>query len=272
VTTPDEEQQLDTLRRALEIVPEWVRLTDIPQPPLVPGSDLAYDDRRTHPYRVSHAAWGAMLAAVSHFACLRDSLFHWSAPDRVDARIQTHGQFSLVRGGLENASRVVWMLESDDPDQRQLRRLRLEWAESRQQDFVRQLMGPLGKGKSKKERLDELTALLPPVTTDPDQIKLKQKAIRDTPDYVIIVKAAGEHLPTGSSLQEFIWRTCSALAHGDYRGTLGYMAREVLPLPGPTHGIELTHFTASVPLLTTGSLVAIETMKEALRLYGKRTM
>ncbi len=269
--TPDEDQQLRTLGDALEIVPDWVRLTGSPtgQQP-VPGSDLAYDDRRAHPYQVSHAAWAAMLAAVSHLACLRESLFHWTGSDQVEARIHTHGQFSLVRGALENASRAVWMLEPDDPDERLLRRLQLEWKESCQQDSVRDLMGALmgGPRKSTKDRLEGLTALLPPATTDPDKIKSKHRAIKNGPDYVIIVKAAGKHVPSGSSQHLVIWRACSALAHGDYRGTMGYTAREVHP--GPTLGIALAQVTGSVPLLTIGSLVAIQTMKVALRLYGKR--
>ena len=125
-----------------------------------------------------------------------------------------------------------------------------------------------GPRKSKKDRLDDLTALLPPATTDRDKIKSKHKAIKNGPDYVIIVKAAGKHVPSGSSPHLVIWRACSALAHGDYRGTMGYTAREAHP--GPTPGIALAQVTGSVPLLTIGSLVAIQTMKVALRLYGKR--
>lgn len=265
--TSDEDQQLRTLREALEIVPDWVNLTGSPPPQLVPGCGLAYDDRRAGSYQVSHAVWAAMLAAVDHLACLRDSLFHWTGPDQVEARIHILGQFSLVRGALENASRAVWMLEPDDPDERLLRRLRLEWAESSAQAQVRELMRA-PPGKSKDDRLKELTDLLPPATTDQDQINAKHKAIKKRPDYGTIVEAAGSHLSSGSSQQLFLWKTCSALAHGDFRGTLGYTTREVLP--GPTPGTEMAQVTGSVPLLTKGSLVAIRTMKVALRLYGMR--
>jgi hypothetical protein len=266
--SPDEEQQLRVLGQALEIVPGWVTLTSSPPPQLVAGSDLAYDDRRAHPYQVSHAVWAAMFAGVSHLAVLRDSLFHGTGPNHVEAKIHTHGQFSLVRGALENASRAIWMLESDDADERLLRRLRLEWAESSAQAQVRALMGA-PPGKSRDDRLKELTDLLPPATTDQDQIDAKQKAIKKKPEYGAIVKAAGSHVSSGSSVQLVLWRTCSALAHGDLRGTLGYTEREVLP--GPTPGIALARITGSVSLLTYGSLVAIETIKVALKFYGKRT-
>jgi hypothetical protein len=265
--SPDEEQQLRTLGQALEIVPGWVTLTGSPPPQLVAGSNLAYDDRRAHPYQVSHAVWAAMSAGVSHLAALRDSLFHATGPDRVEAKIHTHGQFSLVRGALENASRAIWMLEPNDADKRLLRRLRLEWAESSEQAQVRELMGT-PPGKSKDDQLKTLTDLLPPATADPDQINAKQKAIKERPDYRTIVKVAGSHVSSGSSIQLFVWKACSALAHGDFRGTLGYTEREVLP--GSTPGIAMARITGSVSLLAYGSLVAIETMKVALKFYGKR--
>src|SRR5262245_10339457 len=174
--TPEEERQIRELLQALDAAPEWLTLTSGLQPPLVPGSDLAYDDGRAHPYEVSYAAWAAMLAAVSHLACLRDSLFRWTGPDRVDAKVHTHGPFSLVRGALENASRVGWMLEPNDSYERLLRRLQLEWKESSAQDAVCQLMG--SPVKSKADLLEELVGLLPSATTGPDEIKLKKKAIK----------------------------------------------------------------------------------------------
>lgn len=265
---PDEDRQLHALREALEVVPEWVSLTGSPtgmHEPL-PGSALAYDDRRANPYQVSHAAWVAMLAAVSHLACLRDSLFHWTDSEHVEAMIHTHGQASLVRGALENASRAVWILEPDSAYERLLRRLRQEWAESEAQASVRQLIGePV---KSKNDRLKKLTDLLPPTTTDEEQVKAKQKAIKAKPDYTTIVKLAGEHVRLGSTRQLVVWKACSALAHGDLRGTLGYTSVDVVGEQSP--GIALAQVTGNVTLLTTGSLMAVETMRVALKLYGKR--
>jgi hypothetical protein len=54
--TPDEERQIRELLQALDVVPEWLTLTSGLPPRLVPGSDLAYDDGRAHPYEVSYAA------------------------------------------------------------------------------------------------------------------------------------------------------------------------------------------------------------------------
>jgi hypothetical protein len=260
--TPDEDKQLRLLGDALLIVREWENLTGRPdssQP--VPGSELAEDDRRTHPYQVSHAVRAAMMAAVDHLGCLRDSLFEWSGSDRVTARIHIYGQFALVRGALENASRAVWMLELDDRDERILRRLQLEWSEVRAQEQVRDAIGP--PGRSMPDQLDDLTVLIQPTGIDPDEI-------RSGASYATMVKAAGAHLAADGSRQVVIWRMCSALSHGDFRGTLGYTDRQVLAEISP--GVALAKVTGSVPLLTAGSLDAIDTMKVALRLYGRRTM
>ena len=265
--TPEEDQLLRHLGAALEVVPQWVSLITSPTGRLdpLPGSALAYDDRRAHPYQVSHAVWAAMLAAVDHLACLRDSLFR-RADDHVQATIHTHAQASLVRGSLENASRVIWMLEPSDPDERLLRRLRLEWAESENQASVRELSGE--QARSQADRLRKLTDLLPPATTDPEDVRSKQKAIKARPEYTKIVQAAGQYVPSGSDKQLIVWKLCSALAHGDLRGTLGYSATEILGQHSP--GIARAKVTGSVPLLTAGSLMAIDTIKAAQKLHGQR--
>jgi hypothetical protein len=213
------------------------------------------------PNQVSYAVRAAMTAAIDHLGCLRDSLFEWSASDRVTARIHIYGQFALVRGALENASRAVWMLELDDRDERILRRLQLEWSEVRAQEQVRDAIGP--PGRSMSDRFDDLTVLMQPTGIDPDEI-------RSGASYATMVKAAGAHLAADGLRQVVIWRMCSALSHGDFRGTLGYTDRQVLAEVSP--GVSLAKVTGSVPLLTAGSLDAIETMKVALRLHGRRTM
>jgi hypothetical protein len=261
VTADEEDAQVRGLHDALEVVPDLSRLTGssagYQQP--VAGSELDHDDRRSSPYQVSHAAWAGVAAAVDHLACLRDSLFHSAGPAHLEARIRTHGQFSLVRGALENASRVVWMLEPDQADERLLRRLRLEWAESGMQAAVSELTG--APARNRDDLFSRLTALLQTTGLDPSKIKSRA-------DYRTIVRAAGTHLAAGSTRHEVIWRACSALAHDDVRGTLGYPAGDELPGQGP--GIARAQVTGSVPLLTTGALVAIQTIQVARRLYGKR--
>jgi len=259
--TPDEDRLYRTLGDALGVASEWEDLAGSPAGPPRPeeGSDLAADDVRAHPYQVSHAAWQAFLASVSHLGCLRDSLFEWDGPGKVTVRVHTHGQFSLVRGALENASRAIWLLESGDGDERVLRRLRLEWAEVNAQAEVREIVGQPGRPMA--DRFDELSAMVRPTGIDP-------AAIRRKPGYATMVKAAGALLPAGSAMHVLIWRMCSALAHGDVRATVGYTARNVGPEVSP--GVPQVQVTGNVPLLANGALIAIEAARLALGMYRRR--
>jgi hypothetical protein len=263
VTQDDEGRQLRSLLSALGVVGEWEGLTGGPAPSgawrLEDGSDLAGDDRGAHPYGVSHAAWAAITAAVSHLGCMRDSLFVQIGPTAFEARLHTHGQFTLVRGALENASRPVWLLEPDDRDVRLLRRLQQEWAEVRDMEKVRQETGtpPV---KSMDARFAELSALAQRANIDP-------KVIKKTPDYTTIVRAAGAHVASGPTVAVVIWKACSSLAHGELRGQLAYSTREMQGESSP--GVALARVTSNVLLLDTGVRVAIATIKAALDFYAK---
>ena len=202
MTQDDEDRQLRSLLSALSVVGEWEGLTggQAPSGMWAPesGSDLARDDRAAHPYGVSHAAWAAISAAVSHLGCLRDSLFIQTGPAAFEARLHTHGQFTLVRGALEDASRAVWLLEPDDREVRLMRRLQQEWAEVRDMEKVRQETGspPV---KSMDARFAELSALAQRANIDP-------KAIKKTPDYTSIVRAAGGQVASGPAVAVVIWK------------------------------------------------------------------
>ena len=264
MTSRDEDQQLRSIFRALGVVDEWESLTGGSVPSgkwrIEPGSDLAEDDQQSHPYEVSHAAWAALSAGVSHLACLRDSLFAQTGPASFQARLHTHGQFTLVRGALENASRAVWLLEPDDRKVRLLRRFQQEWAEARQLDEVAREMGKPTKGKA--ERLAKLSPLAQNANIDPDLIK-------KGPDYTTIVRAAGRHPRSGPAVAVVLWKACSSLAHGEVRGQINYLTKEVLGESAP--GVALTKVTGNVLLLNTGVLVSMGITKTALDLYAKRS-
>ena len=61
-----------------------------------------------------------------------DSLFQHAGPDTVQVKVHTHGQLTLVRGALENASLALWLLEDDQLAERIVRRMQEEWDEIRQ--------------------------------------------------------------------------------------------------------------------------------------------
>ena len=136
-----EARQLREIAEALHKARQWDDLFTGPSDwtQVIPGSDLSGDDRATSPYQVSHAACNFMLAAVSHLQGLREILGVPKDPADFEMLLHTHAEFTLARGALENASGVVWLLESDDRQERVLRRLRQVWAEMKDLDKVREL-------------------------------------------------------------------------------------------------------------------------------------
>jgi hypothetical protein len=261
VTQDDEDRQLQSVFRALGTVAQWERLTGGSGPAApADGSDLAADDTSVHPHQVSHAAWAAISAAVSHLGCLRDSLFTRTGPAAFEARLHTHAQFTLVRAALENASHAVWLLESDDREVRRLRRLQQEWAESRQFDEVNREIGAPITGK------DSRFAQLSPVAR---QAGVGPEKIKKTPDYTTIMRAAGRHIAAGPAMTVVIWKACSSLAHGEARGQLIYLTKEVLGQSSP--GAALVRVTSNVLLLTAGVVAAVAMTKMALDFYAKRS-
>jgi hypothetical protein len=84
---------------------------------------------------------GARSLLLSAILALRDSLFQATGPAEVHAQIHTHGQLTLVRGALENASLAFWLLEDDQSVERIVRRIQEDWEEVRQLEVARGEVG-----------------------------------------------------------------------------------------------------------------------------------
>jgi hypothetical protein len=261
--TPEEDKYIRHLGQALEKVTNWentVMGSASEAWKASPGSELATDDQVAHPYTVSSASWSAITAAVSHLGTLRDSLFRETSPGVFRVQLHTHGQLTLVRGALENASLAYWLLESDQSEERITRRLQEDWEEARQLDVVRAETGQ-PSGKTMADRRSEMTDVLTRAGCDPARL-------RERPGYGEIVKLAGAHQPTGAQSAFVIWKMCSSIAHGELRGLLAYLPKTTLDSPSP--GMQLTEATGNVGLMTLGGLIAIGTTDEALKLYKRR--
>jgi hypothetical protein len=100
-----------------------------------------------------------MIATVSHLGTLRDSLFHQSGPNQIRAKLHTHGQLTLVRGALENASMVLWLLGSENSVERILRRIQKGWSERRELNVVREKIDS-PSSRSMREYEEDVSSLL----------------------------------------------------------------------------------------------------------------
>ena len=258
----DEEVALRKLGAALDVVSQWQHhvIGDPAGHRTTPGSQLVADDVLAHPFMVSPVPWSALTAAVSHLGVLRDSLFLHLSPDRVTARVHTHGQLTLVRGALENACMAVWLLQDDSSTERITRRIQVEWDEVRQLDAVRTEIGaPAKKGLAEREA--EMKALLEKVGADPTRLKKR-------PGYGEIVKITGGCQPAGAKTAYVIWKACSSVAHGELRGPLAYLRPVISQSDVP--GRMIGHLTGDIELLSVGCLTAIAMTEAALQLYAHR--
>jgi hypothetical protein len=263
MTQDAEARQLREIAEALHKARQWDDLFAGPSDwtQVIPGSDLSGDDRATSPYQVSQAACNFMLAAVSHLQGLRELLGVPKDPADFEMLLHTHAEFTLAKGAFENASGAVWLLESDDRQERVLRRLRQVWAEMKDLDKVREL-ADLPAPRPRAERLAELEALA-------QAASISRRALSERPGYATAVRAAGEYILRGDpDTAEVIWKACSSIAHGETLGLYAYSARDVVGEVSP--GVGLMRLTASVPLLRAAVMAAVATMPVARRLYARR--
>ncbi len=156
---------------------------------------------------------------------------------------------------------MVWLLESDDRQERVLRRLRQVWAEMKDLDKVRELAGQSAP-RPRAERLAELDGLAQAASLSP-------RALSERPGYATAVRAAGKYIHRRDpDTAEVIWKACSSIAHGETLGLYAYSDRDVVGEASP--GVGLMRPLASVPLLRAAVTAAVETMQVARRLYARR--
>jgi hypothetical protein len=192
---------------------------------------------------------------------LRDSIFQSTGPAAIRAQIHTHGQLTLVRGALENASLAFWLLEDDQSVERIVRRMQEDWEEVRQLENVRTEIGP-PSAKAMVDREREMTNVLVKVGGDPARLKKR-------PGYGEIVKLVGASRPIGAKTAFVTWKACSSIAHGELRGLIAYLDNTIVG--ASASGMQLSQITGNVELMSIGCMIAIATTGEALRLYEKRS-
>lgn len=122
-----QDQLSDSVKPLLEAVfalaRKWHARADAPDAGPAPGSSLRADDDAAHPYEISHAVHGALVGAVDNLDALRALV--------ADAHVvHARAPFTLLRAALENSAAAVWLLGLSSREDRLLRRLRLQWADS----------------------------------------------------------------------------------------------------------------------------------------------
>ncbi|MPZ80875.1 MAG: hypothetical protein GEV28_10935 [Actinophytocola sp.] len=264
VTNQQEQRQLWQVVDLLDRASTWESITNDPSGVWIvqPGSPLAVDDAATAPrHHLSSYSWNAITVAVDHLHCLRRSLIENSATGRPQVFLHTHAQASLLRGALENAARVIWLLGPEVRRQRVFRRLGLQAREITASDKIHKIIGATPP-RTTQVRSDELRAL--GKAAGLTSTELKKVFNPHEFGYARIVTQAATLASLDSNLARFAWNGCSALAHGDFHATLSLLDREVV---GQQDTMMLGRITMPVQLLHAAAIVSTRLIDAALSRY-----
>lgn len=269
--TPDEQKHLRALLTLLDSTKKYEPMTQDRSNAwtVQPRSSLSGDDAKSHPHEVSQGVWHALTVSVDHFQCLRSSLVREEGK-RVSTVIHMNGQYSLIRGALENAARALWILQPGNRIERLTRRFRLTYKEISDSHKVRELLNA-PTNRTREARQQQVVDLLVAATGIPQEQAVK--ALKQPARYKDIVRDAGAGLQVsakpekGADVCEAAWSACSSLAHGDALGTLNFLDREVLESDGR---IALVSFTGSIPLLAQTTFVAVKMLDRGFQLFRER--
>jgi hypothetical protein len=215
----------DSVKPLLEAVfalaRKWHARADGPDAGPAPGSSLRADDDAAHPYEISHAAHGALVSAVDNLDALRALV--------ADAHV-VHAQapFTLLRAALENSATAVWLLGPSSREDRLLRRLRLQWADSLDGENIAKRAGqepslPRSGWKSKLETVARASGMAGP------QVAL---VTGRAPSYSSIVETAGNEAKSDSltgDISLVCWMMASGIAHAKLWASLSVLDRTALP-------------------------------------------
>jgi hypothetical protein len=235
------------------------RVQSVPSAPAA-GSSLRKDDEVTGPYQLSHAVHGALASAVDHIDAFRvlvqdAGVMHARTP------------FTLLRAALENSATAVWLLAPASRDERVLRRLQLQWADSRDLERASKLMGAepaLSKDgwKAKLEGVARARGL------SDEQVTV----VTRNASYSEIVRTAGNEArgtDIAGELVLFCWMIASGIAHARLWAVLSGILDRVV-VPGVQEDPAGLRLTASDRAVTVVAGVTALMVNEGWRLVDER--
>ena len=175
-----------------------------------PGSVLADDDTASTPYEVSHGVHRHLDTAIDHLLAIRLLA--------VDAHmLPTYGAFTLMRAAVENFASAMWLLQAEDRRDRVLRELRLQANNLRALAQADKLAGNVTGRSSQtaEERMDRVRRVA-------GRNQLRMQDIGKKIEWRQVVRSLGVDDHT-SDIAEFLWKACSAFAHGDRWPSLAFL-------------------------------------------------
>lgn len=249
----NEDESKSQLRKMSDTAVAWMdRKINLPGFEVAAGSEVADDDVHVHPYLVSTAVSVGLHAAIDHLHAFYGLL--WCS-----GFLHSNAPSSLLRGALEAASSVVWLLESDDRADRVHRALRWYSKDASDGKSAMSGGGPAGVFEQRKVKLQEIAVAH----------GLDPRSVRDGFSSTTAVTATRDFV--GIEIMDVLlaWRLCSGYAHGRLWSQLGYADTTATPIAG-TPGMSLVAFTPGYDRLLPLAVAAHQSTSAAITLFDQR--
>jgi len=251
---------IDGLRQVFTNLPTWRARLSSPTPEPSNRSSLASDDQATAPWQLSHAVVRALVGSVDNLDVLRSMVF-------TAREVYSNAPFTLIRGAIEGAATVAWLLAPKNRNERVLRQLRLQYSDYLDASKV---LDSRKKNKDDdpygmKDKMQRLQTLAKSRGFLQDEVSLV--AARPVA-YSSIVETAGGDTEVGSALALMSWRVCSGFAHNKLWSTLAVLDYD--EVQSATEGVLDLHVRVSDSNLLMLSRVAVVMLADGWRLYDRQ--
>ncbi|GIF64144.1 hypothetical protein Ais01nite_21790 [Asanoa ishikariensis] len=217
-----------------------------------PGSVLFAANAASTPYEVGHGVHRHLDIAIDHLMAIKLLA--------VDAgTIPTYGAFTLLRAAVENFASAMWLLRGEDTKERVLRELQFQAANLKALTIAEALAAA-----AQQRSATDVDGRLDLIRQVAGRNGLTMRAVERRADWRRIVQSLGFGAGTEATA-EFLWKTCSAFAHGDPWPSRTFLDHEELPTSTDTV-VEL-RVTASLPSLTPMLQLALSMADLVLRTF-----
>lgn len=220
--------------------------------PVSPGSSLAGDDKKSHPYCVSHAVRGCLVSSVDHMHAAKSLVLDLEV-------LHASAVYSLIRGSLENLAAAFWILHPAQRNDRIENTLRWHAKNFHDQLIALEPLG-LADESTREAKLAKLDGVAIPRGISTADVRAGYRSSR-------AIKYAEEHSTSSDPLLP--WQICSGFAHGRPWAVLGMSEQEQHDTADPSvFNLKLTSDLSRVLYPT---ITAFHLMTDVVRLLQQRS-
>ena len=220
---------------------------------------LRADDQRTAPFQMTHWVDGTMANAFEHLYA-----FHRTLGLPEELTLPRGPGYTLIRGAIESAVAVWWVLEPDARKERVHRRLRI-WEYSRQQESKAINSTGLAPDRDLQHRWDENAKQF--------SSYIGHSRIKAMPTFTDLLKSFDR---ANASRSESSWRLCSGFAHGiEWAGALLHELTDLRSIGGELNeAVSIARWAVIGPCVDTAGLIllaALDRIDQLGRIDGRPT-